>query len=117
MLHFSRRSFFPAFSIRFVALFLLLCAVLSVPAVAQAPTSSIVGTVLDPQGLPVEGATVTLVNQGTNYSYTTSTSPAGAFRFDRLDASVYRVTVETAGFRAAAVENIKLDAAADYSVP
>ncbi|HKE07083.1 MAG TPA: TonB-dependent receptor [Candidatus Acidoferrum sp.] len=90
---------------------------MSISANAQAPTASVVGTVLDPQGLPVEGATVTLTNQGTNYSYNTTSSSAGAFRFDRLDAAVYRVAVEAAGFRAAVVENIKLDVAADYSVP
>src|SRR5467141_645293 len=44
------------------------------PASAQTPTASIVGTVLDPQGLPVEGANVTLTNQGTNYAYSTATN-------------------------------------------
>jgi len=48
------------------------------PASAQTPTASIVGTVLDPQGLPVEGANVTLTNQGTNYAYNTTTSSTGA---------------------------------------
>src|ERR1700720_5040593 len=52
----------------------------------QTPTASIVGTVLDPQGLPVEGANVTLTNQGTNYMYNTTTSPTGAFQFWRLDS-------------------------------
>jgi len=94
-----------------------LCAVLGVAAFAQAPTASIVGTVLDPQGLPVEGANVTLTNQGTNYSYETTTSSTGAFQFARIDAAVYRVTVTTASFRVAVVDNIKLDAATNYSVP
>jgi hypothetical protein len=83
----------------------------------QAPTAAIVGTVLDPQGLPVEGANVTLTNQGTNYSYNTTTSSNGAFQFARLDPAVYRVTVTMASFRAAVVEGIKLDASTDYSVP
>jgi Carboxypeptidase regulatory-like domain len=98
-------------------LVLLLCAVCAAGTFAQAPTSSIVGTVLDPQGLPIEGATVTLSNVGTNYTYTTTSSSTGAYRFDRLDAAVYRVTVTTASFRVAVVDNIKLDAATDYSVP
>jgi hypothetical protein len=95
----------------------LLCAVFGMAALAQEPTSSVLGTVLDPQGLPVEGANVVLTNLGTNYNYSTTTSSTGAFRFDRLDAGVYRVTVSTANFRAAAVDNIKLDAASNYSVP
>ena len=76
-----------------------------------------IGTVLDPSGLPVEGASVTLTNVGTNYTYTTATSGAGAYQFSRIDAAVYRVTVSADGFRAAVVDNIKLDAATNYSVP
>jgi hypothetical protein len=84
---------------------------------AQAPTASIVGTVLDPQGLPVEGANVTLTNQGTNYVYTTVTSSTGGYQFARIDSGLYRVRVTTPNFRVAVVENIKLDAATNYSVP
>ncbi len=83
----------------------------------QAPTASIVGTVLDPQGLPVEGANVTLTNQGTNYTYNTTTSSTGAFQFARMDSGLYRVTVTTPNFKVAVVENIKMDAATSYSVP
>src|SRR6267143_3637839 len=87
------------------------------PVSAQTPTASIVGTVLDPQGLPVEGANVTLTNQGTNYTYNTTTSSTGAFQFARIDSGVYRVTVTAAGFRLSVVENTKTDAATNYSVP
>jgi len=86
-------------------------------ACAQTPTASIVGTVLDPQGLPVEGANVTLTNQGTNYSYNTKTSSTGGYQFASIDPGLYRVTVETANFRTAVVQDIKLDAASDHSVP
>ncbi len=60
---------------------------------------------------------MTLTNVGTNYTYTTATSGAGAYQFSRIDAAVYRVTVSADGFRAAVVDNIKLDAATIYSVP
>ncbi len=100
-----------------VAMVFLVCAMLAVAAFGQAPTASIVGTVLDPQGLPVEGAKVTLTNQGTNYNYTTTTSSTGAFQFARIDSGLYRVTVATDNFRVAVVENIKMDAATSYSVP
>ncbi len=98
-------------------LVLLVCAAIGMGTFAQTPTAAIVGTVLDPQGLPVEGASVTLTNVGTNYTYTTATSGAGAYQFSRIDAAVYRVTVSADGFRAAVVDNIKLDAATNYSVP
>jgi len=93
------------------------CAILSAAAFAQTPAGSLVGTVLDPSGLPVEGATVTLTNQGTNYVYTTETSSGGSYQFASIDAGMYRVTVTAASFRAAVVENIKMDAATKYSVP
>jgi hypothetical protein len=83
----------------------------------QTPTASIVGTVLDPQGLPVEGANVTLTNQGTNYTYNTKTSSTGAFQFSSIDSGLYRVTVATPSFRESVVADILLDAATKYSVP
>src|ERR1700675_2842779 len=85
--------------------------------VGQTPTASIVGTVLDPQGLPVEGANVTLTNQGTNYTYATVTSSTGAFQFSSIDSGLYRVRVTVTSFREAVVENIKTDASTNYSVP
>ncbi|HET7106669.1 MAG TPA: TonB-dependent receptor [Candidatus Acidoferrum sp.] len=87
------------------------------PVSAQTPTASIVGTVLDPQGLPVEGANVTLTNQGTNYTYLTTTSSTGAFQFSSIDSGLYRVSVSATSFREAVVENIKMDASTSYSVP
>ena len=99
------------------AVVLLACVGLSAAAHGQAPTGAIVGTVIDQQGLPVEGATITLTNQETNYQYTTTTSSTGAYQFTRLDYGVYRVRVTAQGFREAVVENVKLDAATDYAVP
>jgi hypothetical protein len=86
-------------------------------AMGQAPTASIVGTVLDPQGLPVEGANVTLTSEGTNYTYSTVTSSTGGYQFSRIDSGLYRVTVTASNFRVSVVANIKMDAATSYSVP
>ena len=84
---------------------------------AQVPTGAINGTVVDPQGLPVEGASVTLTNQGTNYTYNSATGSSGGYQFSRIDYGVYSVKVSKEGFRQGVVENIKLDAATTYSVP
>src|SRR5260370_26168232 len=80
----------------------------SSPVSAQTPTASIVGTVLDPQGLPVEGANVALTNQGTNYTYNTTTSSTGGFQFSSIDSGLYRVSVTTPSFRVAVVGKIKV---------
>src|SRR5258708_17365903 len=76
------------------------------PVSAQTPTASIVGTVLDPQGLPVEGANVTLTNQGTNYTYNTTTSSTPAFQFARMHNRLQLVTVTSPNFKLAIDENI-----------
>ena len=84
---------------------------------AQVPTGAINGTVVDQQGLPVEGANVTLTNMGTNYAYSSVTASSGGYQFSRIDYGVYSVKVSKEGFRQGVVENIKLDAATTYSVP
>lgn len=84
---------------------------------AQTPTGSIAGTVKDSQGLSVDGATVTLTNQQTNYDYSAVTSSNGGYQFPSLDYGLYKITVAKPGFRNGVVENIKLDTATAYSVP
>lgn len=83
----------------------------------QSSTGSIVGTVIDSQGLPVDGATVTLTNVGTNFSYTSTTGSNGGYQFQSIENGYYRVSVTKAGFKAGVVNNVKLDAATQYSVP
>jgi len=84
---------------------------------AQVPTGSIVGTVVDQQGLPVEAVTVTLTNQGTNYVYNAVTASNGGYQFRSIGDGMYLVSASKEGFKNAAVQNIKLDAATEYSVP
>lgn len=83
----------------------------------QSSTGSIVGTVIDSQGLPIVGATVTLTNMGTNFSYTSTTGSNGGYQFKSIDYGYYRVSVTKSGFKAGVVNNVKLDAATQYSVP
>ena len=90
---------------------------LGISVAAQVPTGSIVGTVKDIQGLTVEGANITLTNQGTNYTYISTTSSTGAYQFEHIDFGIYRISVSKDGFKKAVVENIKLDASTQYSVP
>jgi hypothetical protein len=82
----------------------------------QSATGSIVGTIIDSQGLPVDGATVTLTNLGTNFNYTSTTGSSGGYQFQSIDYGYYRVSATKAGFKASVVTNIKLDAATEYSL-
>ena len=80
---------------------LVLCcvAVLCLHASAQVRFGSVVGTVADPGGATLAGATVKLTNLGTNETRTVQTGSIGTFTFPNLNAGLYRVEIEMAGFK------------------
>ena len=86
----------------------LLCAI---AAFGQTNRGGISGTVLDPNGAAVPGATVTIINVGTGQTQTFTTSESGAYTVTSLDPVTYSITVEMAGFKKAVVENVKVDTA------
>lgn len=67
-------------------------------AVAQTSYGSIVGTVTDPSGAIIPGATVVLKSAGTNASQSIVTGSGGNFSFVNLNPSLYDVTVTKDGF-------------------
>ncbi len=73
----------------------------------QTGTSTIRGTVTDPQGRVVAGATVTLTNVATNAVRTTKSTDSGSFVFDLITPADYRLQVEAKGFRKQIVDNVK----------
>lgn len=77
-----------------------------ITAFGQAGTSTIRGTVADPQGNVVSGATVTLTNIGTGVSRNTTTTDGGAYVFDAVAIGDYRIEVEAQGFKKAAVTDV-----------
>jgi hypothetical protein len=77
---------------------------------AQTITSTVTGTVADPAGLPVPGATVTLVQAATSFERTASTDEAGSFSFTSVAPGEYRLKVEKDGFKALERQNINLTA-------
>ncbi len=66
---------------------------------AQGTASRVTGTVLDPSGAVVPGATVTLTNEGTNATLTTETGEGGTYVFDSVTVGIYSVAVEKGGFK------------------
>jgi hypothetical protein len=66
---------------------------------AQTTTGSILGTVVDPQGQIVPGATVTVIDERTNEArVTTSDVERGTFQITSLAPGTYTVRVELQGF-------------------
>src|SRR5574341_602721 len=80
---------------------LLAIAFCAFSAMAQSTTQgAISGTVNDPNGAAVAGATVTVKNIGTNKEVTITTDDAGSFKTVNLDPGNYSVTVNAGGFAA-----------------
>ncbi|HEY8459835.1 MAG TPA: carboxypeptidase-like regulatory domain-containing protein, partial [Blastocatellia bacterium] len=87
----------------------LALAVLCVGAVAAfGQSSSLSGTILDPQGNVVAGATVTVTNVATGASRSTNSSREGAYQLPQLPPGTYRIRVEAQGFAAIVMENIQV---------
>src|ERR1044071_5322194 len=80
-----------------VAMFLLLSQV-TVLAFAQAETGQISGTVLDPNGAVVAGASIILKSVDTGAERRTTTSDAGTYVVTSLQPGVYDVRIEAQGF-------------------
>lgn len=69
-------------------------------------TGSISGSVLDPQGAVVAGASVRAIQTETNRVFTTASSNAGVVLLSSLPPGTYGVTVEVKGFSSYSVQNI-----------
>ena len=66
---------------------------------AQVVSSSVRGSIIDPTGAAVPGATCTLTNQATGGSLTTAASSDGSFVFPNVQAGTYTLRVQATGFK------------------
>ena len=87
----------------------LSCLVLSLAAVAQLPTSTLNGTVTDPQGAVVAGAKVVIINAATGASRETATGSDGGFSVTDLTPGNYTVRINASGFAVSEFKEIHLD--------
>jgi hypothetical protein len=83
---------------------------------AQEANATITGSVADEQGQVLPGATVTLTNEATKLSRTTTTDSRGDFRFPTLTAGIYTVKVELQGFKASERRSNVLNASSTLSL-
>ena len=65
---------------------------------SQEVTASITGTVMDPKGAALPGATVTATSQERGQAYTAMTNDSGLYRIAQLPVGAYVVKVEKSGF-------------------
>jgi hypothetical protein len=87
---------------------MLLLVLLAVPAHAQYRTS-IQGTVTDPTGAIIPGATLTLTDNGTNEKQVRQSDSAGVYNFNALPPDSFTLVVEMAGFQKKVLDKLTLN--------
>src|SRR5580704_11484549 len=94
---------------RAVSVFLLLNALsLATFVHGQSSTTSLRGTISDPQSAILPDATVTLTNPATGFSESKKTDRDGVYQFLQLPPGTYTLTVTKAGFAALKEGNLQL---------
>ena len=97
-------------SVRWFSVAVVLVAMcLAIPALAQLPTGTILGTARDASGGAVASANVTVRNTETGLTRTISTGDDGAYRFAGLPVGHYEVKVEKEGFKSTTQKGVVLD--------
>jgi hypothetical protein len=84
----------------------LLCTALSIE--AQVPTGTILGTVKDPSGGAIAGASVRVTNSATDLSRSFTTDAGGSYRFPALPVGTYDLEVVRSGFKSAVQKGLVL---------
>jgi hypothetical protein len=77
------------------------------------PGAMLEGTVLDPNGALIVGASITLVDEKTKRQYITTTGHDGTFKFEALPAASYTLKVESRGFQTREIREFRLEANAE----
>ncbi len=87
----------------------LLCGVVLIaPLLAQESRATITGTVVDPQGAAIPGASVAARQLATNVETRTTASDAGLYVLPFLNTGAYAVTASAPGFKAAVRDRLEL---------
>jgi hypothetical protein len=99
---------------------LLLILIGAMSASAQVDTGTILGTVSDSSGARINGATVTLTNEGTNAALSTTTGDDGGYKFTPVRIGSYKITVTMQGFQTATQHGVNVNVGqsvvADFSM-
>jgi hypothetical protein len=86
------------------------------PAWAQTSNTALVlGTVTDPGGAAVPGATVDLTNTATSETKTVTSNSSGQYVFPNVAPGTYTLKISKGGFATTTFSNIKLDVTKNYT--
>ena len=99
--------------LRLLVVFVLLSAAMLV---GQTFRGTILGSVTDPSGAFIAGATVKVRNVATGLERTTTTSADGSYAVPELPVGTYSVTVTQTGFQTAFTANVEVNVASERRV-
>jgi len=103
---------FAIFAVSFVLVLFF-----SVTGYAQTFRGAINGSVTDPSGAVVAGASVKAANTATGIVLSTVSTSGGAFAFQDIPPGVYKITVTASGFSTSTVDNVNVVAGSVYTLP
>ncbi len=83
---------------------------------AQTFRGTILGTVTDPSGNVITGATVKVRNTGTGLERTVTTSASGSYTISELPIGGYSVTVTQSGFQTSVTSDVSVNVATERRV-
>jgi hypothetical protein len=92
----------------------LLCAIVFAAAAFSAPAAhaqfrtSIQGTVTDPAGAVIPGATLTLTDTDTNHVITTTSNASGVYNFNALPADHFNLIISAKDFKQQVMQDVRL---------
>jgi hypothetical protein len=102
-----------------LAVFALL--LLTLPSLAQSTAGRILGTVTDPSGAAVAGASVVVTDTQRGFTRTVTTDEAGEYTASDLQPGTYSVQVEAKGFKKVERPTVQIEVAsdvrADFALP
>ncbi|MGH9328240.1 MAG: carboxypeptidase regulatory-like domain-containing protein [Terriglobia bacterium] len=81
----------------------------ALPVQAQLPTARVTGTVSDPSGAVIPGATVTVTNVSNGFTYKATTNNAGQYIVVNLHPATYTIGVKANGFKTYVLRGVTLE--------
>jgi Carboxypeptidase regulatory-like domain/TonB-dependent Receptor Plug Domain len=91
----------------FLCLFVLFC--VSASLAQTSTTGALTGTVTDPSGAIISGATVTITDNATGAARTSTTDANGSYKFSLLPPGNYDVKFSAAGFKTVEVPSVTVN--------
>ena len=98
----------PSSHRKLLCMFVLAIAAFSASAAHAQFRASIQGTVTDPTGAVIPGATLTLTDTDTNHAITATSNGSGVYNFNALAPDHYTLTADAKGFKPKTIQDLHI---------